>query len=96
MLFVHLGFRNAHPAGDRRPQPLDHDLVPDLVLELGRIDRRALLLEQLPIAGLADERAVHLEGRHGEDALADLGVAHLEAQSLGLLECGLSVDHLLQ
>ena len=51
-------------------------LAADAVLELGGGQRRPLHREQLLVALLADERAVLLERRHREDALAHFLVAH--------------------
>ena len=49
-----------------------------------RADRRPLHLQQLLVAGVADELAVLLKGRHPDDALAQFRVADGNAEPVGL------------
>ena len=72
------------PVGDRGAQLFDRDGAADGVFELGGGQRRALQAQQLLIALLADEIAVFLKRRHGEDALPHFLVARLDAEPLGL------------
>jgi hypothetical protein len=58
----------------------------DLVLELGRPQRRVLHVEHLPVARLADELPVLLEGWQRLDPLHHFLVARLDAQPLRFRE----------
>ena len=53
------------------------------------------MLQELAVGDVADELAVLLEARHADDALAQLGVAHADAQALGFGHDRLLEDHLL-
>ena len=96
VLRLHFGIRHADPARDRRLQALEHDLVPNVLLELGRIDRRPLRREQLPVLLFSDEPPVHLERGDRQNPLAHFRVAHLDAEASRFIERRVAVDHLLQ
>ena len=81
---------------ERRAQLLDRERAAHVVLEIGRRHRRVLHAEHLLVALLADERAVLLERRHREDALADFLVAHADAEPVGFGQRRALVHHLLQ
>ena len=97
-LELRLHFLVAHrdPVGEDPLQLLHDDAAAHLLLELVRPERGSLDLEHLPVAGLADEAAVFLEGRERLDAGDDLLVAGLDAELLGFGERRLFLDQPLE
>ena len=83
------------PAGERRLELLDGDAAAQLVFELVGAHRRHLHAQDLPVALVADELAVLLEGRERQDALAHFGVARRDPEPRGFGGRGLLLDHLL-
>ena len=68
----------------------------DLLLEVGRLHRRALHRQELLVLRLADELAVLLEGRDRDDALPQFLVGDPDAEALGFDQHGFLVDQLLE
>ena len=96
VLALDLVVADRDPVGERRLQPLEHQRPPHALLELGRAQRRLLHPQHLEIGGLADERAVLLEGGERNDGLPHLRVADGHAEARGFLQRRVLVDHLLQ
>ena len=96
LLDVRIVDRAGDPARDGGLELLAQQILADRFLEVGRRQRRALHLEQGPVAVFANELAVFLERGEVQDLGADFGVADAQAEAIGLGEHGLLVDQLPQ
>ncbi len=96
VLGLDVGVGDRHPRRERVAELVGLDLTPHLALEVLDGNRRRLRRQNLAVALIADELPVLLEGRQPQDPLAQLRVAHLDAEPIGFGEHRFLVDHLTE
>ena len=90
-----LAIADCDPVGQRSAEFLDGHAAANLLLEFIGAQRRIGHLQHLPVARVADEVAVLLEVGKRQNAFAHFLVARADAETFGLGQRGLFLDHLL-
>lgn len=97
ILRAHVFVADRNVGRNQRLQPLDRDVVFNVLLEL-RHRHVEPLVDELRVLALADELAVredHLPGRPGLQVVQNVGVSSRDAQAVRFLQQHLLLDHLL-